>query len=212
MSRFLSFLFSIITAIAVSGDAYAETILEKQVIKETLQSTSQEVLLAQPPKDWQLIYQFNNMETRLSDYIPPTEDESDWQTKLSFESHRQLKDLNPISAIMSEIKNRAEICTHLNHFNLFSGFENEYPTSVRLIMCGENAYTSRGEVTLTKAIQGRDYLYLIHLLKKVPVFEADKADFSTDEITEWSTYLKLISLCDKEDSTHPCLPKKSENQ
>ncbi len=170
---------------------------------------SGEMLIAQPPKGWQLIYQFNNTETRLSDFIPDNEQETDWRTKLSFESHIQVEEIDPISIIMGEIKSRSEICKGIDHFNLFSGLENNYPTSVRLILCGENAHTGLGEVSLIKAIQGQSHFYLIHLIKKIPVFENDssqsgKPDFTNEEIAGWSTYMKRISLCNKQDDRHPC--------
>lgn len=187
--------------------------------KET-DSTAGEMLIAKPPPDWQRIYQFNNEETRLSDYIPNDENEETWASKLSFESHAQLKHADPIAVIMGEIKNQAEICKYISHSNLFSGFENNYPTSVRLILCGENVHTEKGEVSLIKAIQGNEYFYLIQLVKKVPVFgpsspvadNLQTPDFTSEEVAYWSTYMKRISLCDTRDDTHACTSNKSGDQ
>ena len=90
---------------------------------------------------------------------------------------------------------------------LATGLENNYPTSVRLIFCGQNAHTQQGEVSLTKAIQGDEFFYIIRLEKKIAVFEPGEPDFDQQEMAQWSTYLKRISLCNtnpKTENTHQC--------
>jgi len=171
---------------------------------ETEPVVKTERLLASPPKDWQLIYQLNSGDVRLSDFIPPNETEKEWQTKLSFEAHTQLVDSDPISIIMGEIKSKNEMCTHIDHFNLFSGFENNYPTSVRLIQCGENAHSQLGEISLIKAIQGNDSFYIVRFVKNVPAFQKGEAEFTNEEVANWSSFLKRVSLCDDDDTDHKC--------
>lgn len=178
-------------------------------LDSTIESTT-ETLIAQAPADWQHIFELNNGDTRLSDFIPPGESEDNWTTKLSFESHTQLTDIDPIAIMMGEISKKNEICKNIDHSNLFSGLENNYPTSVRLILCGENAHTSLGEVSLTKGIQGLDYFYIIRIEKKVPIFEKGKPEFTENEIAEWSSYLKRIVLCDLDETRdHACPSSKS---
>ncbi|MFT7687552.1 MAG: hypothetical protein ACI9FB_002908 [Candidatus Azotimanducaceae bacterium] len=172
---------------------------------QTSEIVSNERLIARAPSDWQLIFELNNSGTRLSDYIPKDENKDDWQTKLSFEAHEQLASVDPISIMMGEISKMDEICTNVDHANLFSGFENGYPTSVRLLLCGENAHSGKGEVSITKGIQGKESFYIVRLEKKIEPFEKGKADFPQNEIAEWSTYLKRITLCDEtSDATHAC--------
>lgn len=166
---------------------------------------SQEILIAKAPDGWQNIYQLNNTITRLSDYIPPESSKSDWSTKISFESHQQLSDIDPITILMGEIEKTSEICSHTSNFNLFSGLENGYPTSVRLIFCGENVHSNKGEVSLTKAIQGKDYFYIIRFLKRVPKFSEDSNPaFSEAEIATWSAYLGEIKVCDNSAPGQTC--------
>lgn len=166
---------------------------------------STETLIAQVPTDWQLTFELNNGDTRLSDFIPPNESKDDWSTKLSFESHAQLVDIDPIAIMMGEIDKKNEICKNIDHSNLFSGLENNYPTSVRLIVCGENAHTNLGEISLTKGIQGEDYFYIIRIERKLPSFEKGKPEFANKEIAEWSSYLKKITLCDLNEARgHAC--------
>ena len=176
------------------------------------QAQTSERLLAQPPANWQLTYQLNNIATRLTEYVPADESQSDWQTKMTFESHSNLKDVDPISIVMGEIKRLQGICSHIEQFNLFTGLENNYPTSVQLMQCGNNSQTGSGEINLTKAIQGNDYLYIIRLIRKVPIFESGEASIAEAEIAAWSTYIRDITLCDSQDEQHPCQPDKTAEQ
>ncbi|NQV65770.1 MAG: hypothetical protein HQ497_10440 [SAR86 cluster bacterium] len=164
----------------------------------------QEQLLARPPNDWQIVYQLNTQSTRIVDYLPPGEAATDWQTKLSFESHQALTDIDPIEALISEVAKVRETCSSVNDFNLFSGLENNYRTSTRLLMCSNNAYTKRGEVSMLKVIQGNEYLYIIRLIKRIPPFETGEPTMPSAEIATWSNYLRNISVCDPNQSAHAC--------
>lgn len=170
-----------------------------------------ENLLAAPPEGWKQIYQINNVTTRLTDFVPPEQTGLDWDTKLSFESFRKLADADPIEVLLNEAEKDKEKCSFVQHFNLFSGFENNYPTSIRLIMCGENDRVDLGEIELIKAIQGNDYLYIIRMLKRIPPFEVHQPDFAREDMAKWANYFRMISLCDPAREAHPC-PTGHNNQ
>jgi hypothetical protein len=163
-----------------------------------------ESLLAVPPPDWQLIYQLNNVTARLSEFVPPDETVSDWTTKLTFESFQEIASTDPIQALLIEVEQDKTRCNFVQHFNLYSGLENNYPSSVRLFLCGKNTDTGDGRVKMIKVIQGNDYLYVITLIKKVEPFELNQPEFAEKEIAGWSTYLRSISLCDGEYAEHVC--------
>ena len=176
----------------------------KQKDKTTLAGKTAEVLLATPPQNWTQIYQLNEKLVRLADFVPAYETNLNWQTKLSFESHSDLVDLDPIEILLSEAKKSEEKCTFVQHFNLFSGFENNYPTSLRLIMCGENKNLKQGELSMLKVIQGDDFLYIIRFLKRIEPFSVNQPDVEKPEIATWSDYLRKIRLCNPANDMHPC--------
>ena len=163
-----------------------------------------EVLRAAPPHGWHQIYQLNNDAVRLADFVPQGQTNLAWKTKLSFESHSDLVDLDPIEILLSEAKKTEEKCSFIQHFNFFSGYENNYPTSLRLIMCGENEHLKKGELSMLKVIKGEDFLYIIRFLKRITPFKVNQPDVERSEIATWSDYLRKISLCNTADPEHPC--------
>ncbi|MGB0691744.1 MAG: hypothetical protein ACPGPD_03465 [Pseudomonadales bacterium] len=163
-----------------------------------------EQLLIAIPQDWKRIYSLNTAKTRLVDFVRAEESADAWTTKLSVESYLS-DDISgdPISLLMSEAQSDMNKCNFVQHFNIHAGFENGYPSAVRLFMCGENAFSGMGEIKLVKVISGNDYLYSIRILRRIEPFEVSKPDFSDKDIANWSLFLSRVSLCNNTEP-HPC--------
>tara|TARA_R110002072_G_scaffold104099_2_gene228429 strand:- start:9106 stop:9708 length:603 start_codon:yes stop_codon:yes gene_type:complete len=186
----------IVLALTATGCAVSPTPSDDVVIGEKL--------IAQPPTDWQNIYSLNNGTTRLTDFIPPEETKNNWSTKISFESHKSLADVDPITIVMGDLDHTSDTCEAVQSFNLFSGVENNYPTSVRLTFCGKNAHSQQGEVSMTKSIQGNEYLYIIKMLTRVEPFVTEQSSITKQQIAVWSQYFSDISVCDDTSQEHAC--------
>lgn len=163
-----------------------------------------ETLLAQPPGDWIPVYQLNNQRSRISEYVPPSQTRTEWNTKMFFESYKDLVDADPITILLREVTADEEECEFVQHFNLFSGLENNYPTSLRLYMCGRNKTSRYGEVKMVKAIQGNEYFYIIRLVKHLDPFQPNEPAFPKEEIARWSSLMKTITVCDDSLEDHTC--------
>lgn len=163
-----------------------------------------EQLLIAIPQDWKRIYSLNTAKTRLVDFVRAEESADAWTTKLSVESYLS-DDISgdPISLLMSEAQSDMNRCNFVQHFNIHAGFENGYPSAVRLFMCGENAFSGMGEIKLVKVISGNDYLYSIRILRRIEPFEVSNPDFSDKDIANWSLFLSRVSLCNNTEP-HPC--------
>jgi len=171
-----------------------------------------ERLLGTPPKDWVNVFQLNNDNTRLTDFIPPDQSKSDWSTKLSFEAHTtEVLSIDPIELLLSEAETDQSRCNSVTHYNIFSGLENYYQTSVRLFLCGENSFTNRGEIKLIKAIRGNDYLYSVRIVRRTPPFDTNEEEIRKEEVALWATYLRKISVCDGSPD-HPCPQPEAETE
>ena len=181
---------------------------------ETLDTRNEtgERLLGTPPKDWVNVFQLNNDNTRLTDFIPPDQSKGDWSTKLSFEAHTtEVLSIDPIELLFSEAETDQSRCNSVTHYNIFSGLENYYQTSVRLFLCGENSFTTRGEIKLIKAIRGNDYLYSVRIVRRTPPFDANEEEIRKEEVALWATYLRKISVCDGSPD-HPCPQPEAETE
>lgn len=163
-----------------------------------------EQLIITPPSDWERIYQINTPQTRLSDFVPSGENAANWKTKLSIEAYdSQTLNIDPIELLLSEAKEDERKCNFVQHFNIFSGYENSYETSVRLFLCGENEFAQKGEVKLAKSIRGTDYIYSIRFTRRVAPFEPGQPAFTDEDMATWSDFLNDVILCD-ESKERPC--------
>jgi hypothetical protein len=177
---------------------------------DTGQRKSTEQLLAKPPAEFKMVYRFNNADTRIMEFVPSAESDTDWNVRITFESHAHLVDSDPIDVLIAEVKRLQDMCSFVQNFNLFSGFENGYPTSVRLMMCGTLTKLKEGQVSLAKVIQGSDYLYIVTVARRVPPFDVHEAEVEPPEIAVWSNYLSRISVCDETSEAHPCPEPEAE--
>ena len=165
---------------------------------------SGERLLATVPPNLESTYRINSPNTRISEFVPKGQDMNNWDLKLSFESVRSEEiPGDPISLLLSEVEADRGKCNFVQHFNIHSGYENNYETSVRLFLCGENAFTEQGEVKLMKVIRAENYLYSIRVIRRVVAFEINEADVTRQEVAVWSNYLSKITVCD-DSVAHPC--------
>jgi hypothetical protein len=163
-----------------------------------------EQLLAKPPDGWVQAYQLSNDATRLVEYVPEGESDTRWTAKLSFESFAGMVDVDPIEILLTEVTEDRKTCSFVQHFNLFSGNENNYPTSVRLFMCGERTGRNQGEIKIIKAISGESFFYLVKIISRIAPFEVNDPEFDKTTIASWSTYLRDVSLCNADNPSHPC--------
>ncbi len=165
-----------------------------------------EYLVASEPAGWLRTAQTDTVGLRLTEFIPadPT-DAADGET-LSFESLTGNPLPDPIEFLTTMGEDASDGCEGFNHYNTFSGLENNYPTSVRLFVCNRNLVTDQGEVTLIKAIRGNDYFYVITRTRQIAAVDeqTDSPPIAKEEMAAWSLYMRGISVCDPRVEDHPC--------
>jgi hypothetical protein len=167
-------------------------------------ASTAELLIAQPPPGWVNVYQLNQKGNRISEFIAGDDDNLDWTRKVTFESFPNISEADPIDLLLYEVEQYQEKCNFVQHFNLFTGMENNYPTSLRLVMCGTHKALEKGEVSMFKAIQGDENFYLVKMTRRVAPFKPHQSEVNNDEIAQWSVFFKRILVCNDEQDTHPC--------
>lgn len=165
---------------------------------------TEETLLLQPPPAWLRIEEQASEAFRLAEYVPAGQDKDSWNDRLFIEANA-LKPLpDPISfleAMGAELKTE---CTGSSHNNVHSGFENGYPTSVRLLICNKNNVSARSEVSIIKAIQGEDFFYVISRARRSDALQNNAPPLTKKEMGEWTLYMRSIKVCDPRSQNHPC--------
>lgn len=165
-----------------------------------------EYLVASEPAGWLRTAQTDSVGLRMTEFIPADpRDAADGET-LSFESLTGNPLPDPIEFLTTMGEDAREDCDGFNHYNTFSGLENNYPTSVRLFVCNRNLATEQGEVTLIKAIRGNDYFYVITRTRRIAAVDdqTDSPPIAEEEMAAWSLYMRGVSVCDPRVEDHPC--------
>lgn len=171
--------------------------------------TGPEQLLADAPANWQQSFRTEAPGIRMVEYVPPDSDPKAWTDKVSFESFSGTPLPDPIELLTSIANDQRKTCEKFADHETFSGFENGYPTSVRLFVCNVNPLTKKGQLTLVKTIKGDQNFYVITRARRTDAIEQQPdGEIPTEAktIAEWSLYLHAISACNTADSAHPCPP------
>ena len=163
-----------------------------------------ETLLLQTPPAWLEVTAQQSDSFRLAEFIPVGQDKERWFDKLFIESNNLEPLPDPIVFLEAMGRELKTECEGTSDANVHSGLENGYETSVRLLVCNKNLNSARGEVTLIKAIRGKDNFYVISRARRSEPLRTDAPPMSEQEMGEWSLYMRSIKLCDPRDNAHPC--------
>ena len=172
--------------------------------KPALPPPTDETLLLQTPPAWLQVTAQTSDAFRLAEYVPAGQSREEWLDKLFVESNT-LKPLpDPLGFLEAMGKELTTECEGSSDANIHSGIENGYETSVRLLICNKNLESARGEVTLIKAIRGTDNFYVISRARRSEALQNEQSPLSSEEMGEWSLYMRSIKLCDPRSAEHPC--------
>lgn len=127
--------------------------------------------------------------------------------RVTFEAHAGRPLPDPIDFVLALGRDLAQRCEGFTEFNIMSGMENNYATSVRLMICPRYRDRQDGEVLMIKAIRGREYFYTVTRGRRLSAFAPEAQVLSPATMAAWSTYLKAIGVCDPRAQEHPCPPR-----
>jgi len=170
---------------------------------DTEPSPSGEILLADPPQGWVEPGAMQTPVLRMAEYGPPDGPEGRVE-RVTFEAQEGKPLPDPIDFVLAVSRDLEASCKGFEDINISSGFENGYPTSVRLMICPQLQSTPQGQVVMAKAIQGNDEFYVITRRLRVPPMRGDGQPLTAQEMAEWTAHLKGIRLCDTRSDDYPC--------
>lgn len=204
-ARPLAHLSGSILALVVSGCADTDAPSATEGTDSAVRPEA-EYLVAAAPEGWREMAHTNSGGIRITEFAPSNPRDAEDGETLRFESLTGDPLPDPIEFLTTMGDDVGAGCEGFNHYNTFSGLENNYPTSVRLFVCDRDPATDRGEMTLIKAIRGNDYFYVITRTRQItaPDEGGNASPVPEGEMAAWSLYMRGIKVCDPRTEEHPC--------
>lgn len=162
-----------------------------------------ELLLAAPPAGWRETGAMQTPLLRMAEYGPAQPVEGRLE-RLTLEAQAGDPLPDPISFVQGVSGDLASRCEGFEDTNVSSGYENGYPTSVRLMICPKFSDAEFGQVVMAKAIQGNEQFYVITRRLRVPPMDGNAQPMTAQEMAAWTAHLTDIRVCDTRDADHPC--------
>jgi hypothetical protein len=163
-----------------------------------------EILLASPPEDWRETRGLNRGAIRIAEFTAPSGPDANRLDQIRFESMGTLPLPDPIDFLADMSREMASACERFEDFPVHAGYENGYPSVVRLFVCHRRGDPPSGELRLVKAIQGAEQFYVIARSRRTDALGPDDPLVGPEEMAAWSRHIGAIGLCDTRGTDHPC--------
>jgi hypothetical protein len=147
-----------------------------------------ENLLVAMPKGYKVGFSDKNARQQMTEMVPDGQSVKDWTDMITVQIFFGMTNVTPEAYKQRLEKLWAENCKGAQSSPVGQGNERGYPVIVWLQDCPLNQKTGKPEVTLLKAISGRDSFYVV---QKAFRFKPDKS-----QVEQWSRYLRSVSVCD----------------
>ena len=163
-----------------------------------------ELLIASAPEGWVQVGGLNQGQVRIAEYANPENLSPDRVDSVRFESQAGDPLPDPIDFLLGMREELRGQCKGVRDFPISSGYENGYPTSVRLMLCREKGDTPRGEVRMVKAIRGAEQFYIVSRSRNAPPFAPEQEPMSVEDMAIWSAWFARVHVCDTRSTEHSC--------
>ena len=155
-----------------------------------------ENLLVTMPDGYIVGFQDKNARQQMTEMVPRGQSVKDWTDMVTVQIFFNMTNVTPAAYKQRLEKLWAENCKGAQSSPIGQGEERGYPVIVWLQFCPRNKETEKPEVTLLKAIAGRDSFYVV---QKAFRFQPDKP-----QVEQWSRYLRNVSVCDSRVPERAC--------
>jgi hypothetical protein len=154
-----------------------------------------ENLLVAVPDGYKIDFRDRNKEMLINEMVPVGETVNDWTEMVTVQIFYDLK-VTPESFQAQGREFWENSCPGSHYQPIANTVENGYPVLVWLQACPRNKQTGKPEHTWFKAIRGNDSFYVVQ--------KAFKFEPSREQNTQWTQYLRKISVCDSRIAERAC--------
>lgn len=138
------------------------------------------------------------------EYVPQGQNAESWQRKITLEVYRDLRNL-PLDTLQrrAAAQNR-DACTGVREGAFQSGINNGYASAFWTLGCERDRATGFGETRFTKAIQGKERLYLLTYAWRSQAFGKSGPGLTPHEVDGVMAFLTSSVLCEEGAADKPC--------
>ena len=155
-----------------------------------------ENLLVTMPEGYIVGFQDRNARQQMTEMVPRGQTVKDWTEMVTVQIFFGMTNVTP-EAYRQRLETLwAANCTGAQSDPVGQGNERGLAVTVWIAFCPLNKETGKPELTMLKAIGGKDSFYLV---QKAFRFKPDK-----EQIEQWSRYLRSVTVCDSRVPERAC--------
>ena len=164
------------------------------------------------PKGWTMGYHERKGTIEVTELVPPGQTVGDWQEMLTV----QMMDGPAKGSGPDLLKERAEMirqgCDDVGAGPPAVSKENGYETALRAVACTRSKQWGKGELTLFKAVLGKERTYIVSRSWRGEPFAKDNLPVPADTTKEWLNFMQRVVLCDTRDPERRCPKNEGEGE
>jgi hypothetical protein len=164
--------------------------------------TQERLTMPQFPGGWAQALALTG-EREVVEYVPEGQTSDKFSDKITVETYRSLN--LPLDTLQRRAAAQArDGCDGVVEGKFQSGLNNGYPSAFWTLGCRHAKRTAIGETRYTKAIQGRDTLYVITRLWRTKAYDKSDPNIAPRDIQDAMAFLTSAVVCQDGSTAHPC--------
>jgi hypothetical protein len=172
-----------------------------------------EQLFVLPPKGWTVAYHDAKGNVDVTELLPPGQTLKAWTQMLTVQLVSGHADKSPQDVLKAQVEVVKNACEDIGAGQVNLAVENGYETALRAIACPKTKQWGDGELSLYKAIVGKDRTYLVWRSWRGPAFDKANLPVPAETTQEWLAFMRQVVVCDSRDPRRACPePQKREGQ
>ena len=170
-----------------------------------LAQTGGEQLFVPPPPGWIVIHNANEDGVETTGLSPQGQTAESWTDMLAVAVTPGAPKKTPQDILKDKLAEIETACESVGAGPVGIAQENGYDTAMRAIACPRTKSLGKGEISLLKAMNGKERSYLIIRAWRGPAFEKDQMPLPAETTKQWLAFMNRVVLCDSRDpARHPC--------
>ncbi|WP_421999718.1 hypothetical protein [Reyranella sp.] len=155
-----------------------------------------ENLLLAPPAGFKMAFRGSRDDVGIFEWVPNGETLEDWTEMMTVQVFKDRPDLDP-KDFLAKIQTRWQAeCNGSASAPVTAERINGYTAATMLLRCPLLPSTGKPEMTMFRAIKGKDALYLVQ--------RAVRAADTPEQVARLEAYFAKVSACDVRSPAHPC--------